>query len=253
VKRLLIIGIGAGDPDHVTVQAIEALNRVDVFFLIDKGADTADLVQLRKEICHRHIENPAYRMVEVADVDHDLGGPGYRQAVADWHEGRVALYERLLTDELADGQCGGILAWGDPTLYDSTLRIIDEIVARGTVELDHEVIPGISSVSVLAARHRIPLNGVGRPVHITTGRRLADGLPAGLDSVVVMLDSKGAFLEIDDTDMEIFWGAYLGTADEILIAGRLSECKGEIERTRADARARKGWLFDTYLLRRTER
>lgn len=253
MRRLLIIGIGAGDPDQVTVQAVEALNRVDVFFLIDKGPDTADLVELRKEICRRHIGHPNYRMVEVADVAHDLGGPGYRDAVADWHEGRVALYERLLTEELADGQCGGILAWGDPTLYDSTLRIIDEIAARGTVELDHEVIPGISSVSVLAARHRIPLNGVGRSVHITTGRQLSDGLPAGRDTVVVMLDSKGAFLEIDDTDLEIFWGAYLGTADEMLIAGKLSDCKEEIERARADARARKGWLFDTYLLRTTPR
>ena len=37
MKTLLIIGIGAGDPDYLTVQAINALNRTDVFFLMDKG------------------------------------------------------------------------------------------------------------------------------------------------------------------------------------------------------------------------
>lgn len=38
MKQLLIIGIGAGDPEYLTVQAINAMNRADVFFLMDKGA-----------------------------------------------------------------------------------------------------------------------------------------------------------------------------------------------------------------------
>jgi precorrin-6A synthase len=29
VRKLLVIGIGAGDPEHVTVQAIKALNEAD--------------------------------------------------------------------------------------------------------------------------------------------------------------------------------------------------------------------------------
>jgi len=37
MRRLLIIGIGAGDPEQVTVQAIRALNEADVFFMMDKG------------------------------------------------------------------------------------------------------------------------------------------------------------------------------------------------------------------------
>src|SRR3712207_7026936 len=44
--------------------------------------------------------------------------------------------------------------------------------------------------SALAAAHRIPLNRVGRPFAVTTGRRLADeGPPPGVDDVVVMLDA----------------------------------------------------------------
>jgi len=141
--------------------------------------------------------------------------------------------------------------WGDPALYDSTLRILDAVTDRGAVRVSVEVIPGISSVQALAAAHRIPLHGVGRPIHITTGRRLAtDGWPAGVDDLVVMLDGACTFTQLDPAGVTIFWGAYLGTPDEILIAGPLAAVSAEIEHARAEARARKGWMFDTYLLRR---
>jgi precorrin-6A synthase len=53
MRRLLVIGIGAGNPEHVTVEAVKALNEVDVFFVIEKRAATDDLVRLRTEICER--------------------------------------------------------------------------------------------------------------------------------------------------------------------------------------------------------
>ena len=43
MRTIYVIGIGAGDPEHLTVQAIAAMNRVDVFFIIDKGAAKDDL------------------------------------------------------------------------------------------------------------------------------------------------------------------------------------------------------------------
>ena len=72
----------------------------------------------------------------------------------------------------------------------------------------------------------------------------------GLDDAVAMLDGKQTFGLIDPTGIDIYWGAYLGTADEILIAGDLAEKRDEILRVRAEAVERKGWVFDTYLLRR---
>ena len=39
MKRILVIGIGAGGSEHLTVQAIEAINRADVFFTFDKGEE----------------------------------------------------------------------------------------------------------------------------------------------------------------------------------------------------------------------
>jgi precorrin-6A synthase len=251
VRRLLVIGIGAGDPDHVTVQAIKAMNRVDVFFVLDKGAAKDDLVRVRRQILDEHVHRP-HRVVQAQDPPRDRTPADYRAAVDDWHERRAELYERMLLDELADGECGAFLVWGDPSLYDSTLRIVERVLARGNVSLEYEVVPGITAVQALTARHRIVLNRVGEPVTITTGRRLA-GLPAGQDDVVVMLDGEEAFREVDGDDVDIWWGAYLGTPDEVLWSGRLSEVRDDISRTRAEARARKGWIMDTYLLRRRPR
>ncbi|MGH3341800.1 MAG: precorrin-6A synthase (deacetylating) [Carbonactinosporaceae bacterium] len=251
MRRILVIGIGAGDPDQLTLQAIKALNQVDVFFLLDKGQQVAELARLRCDLLARHAGQRPYRVVEAQDPHRDRTGRGYPAAVGEWRRRRADLYERLITDELADHQCGGFLVWGDPALYDSTIGVLDTVCDRGMVAFDYTVIPGISSVSALAARHRIGLNRVGKPVQITTGRRLSEGLPKEADDVVVMLDSRVAFRQIADDGLEIFWGAYLGTPDEILVSGLLAEVGHRVEELRAEARERKGWIMDTYLLRRT--
>lgn len=250
MRRVLVIGIGAGDPQHVTVEAIQALNEADVFFVVDKGGDADELVRLRREICERYVEDGSYRIVEVADPPRDRTSPAYRSAVDDWRARRADVWQRAIRDELDEDGTGAFLVWGDPSLYDSTLDVLERILARGEVAFEHEVVAGVSSVHALTARHRIALNRVGGAVLITTGRRLAEGFPAGVDDVVVMLDADCSFRHVMADDLDIYWGAYLGTADEILIAGRLPDVAGEIERARREARERKGWVMDAYLLRR---
>jgi precorrin-6A synthase len=250
MREILVIGIGAGDPEYVTVQAVNALNAAKVFFVVDKGEDKSGLLALRQEICDRYIRDPDYRVVQIPEPPRDRRATAYTDAVGDWHERRAELFESaILTDLPADG-CGAFLVWGDPALYDSILRIIDRILARGNVEFTHRVIPGITSVQALAARHRVPLNRIGEPVHITTGRRLAAGLPDGVDSAVVMLDAGLACAELDDPDLYIYWGAYLGTPDEQLRSGPLSDVVDEIARTKRELRDQHGWIMDTYLIRR---
>ena len=242
-RRIHVIGIGAGDPDYVTVQAVAALNDVDVFFASDKGATKDDLVALRREICERFIREPGYRFVELPDPSRAQTGD-YRQRVADWHAARADLWAQALLDELPDDGVGAFLAWGDPSLYDSTLRILDLVAAR--VDLTYDVIPGITAIQALTARHRIPLNDVGEPVLVTTGRRLREHGLTG--TAVVMLDGDCAFLECPP-ETRIWWGAYLGTSDEMLVAGTVGEVGADIATQRAAARERHGWIMDTYLLR----
>jgi precorrin-6A synthase len=249
MRRILVIGVGAGNPNHMTVQAIEALNQADVFFIPDKGAEKAGLRHLRQDICDRFIRDARYRTVDVKIPKRADRGADYLASVDDWHALRVADYERLFREQLGEEECGAFLVWGDPTLYDSTLRILEKMRSRG-LEIEYEVIPGISAVQALTARHRIPLNQIGEPVLITTGRKIAEGFPDNFDNVVVMLDGEQAFKRIAPADLEIFWGAYLGTDDEILVSGKLSDVMDEIVRIRNEARERNGWIMDTYLLRR---
>ena len=253
MRRLLVIGIGAGDPGYVTAQAAQALDEVDVFFVVEKGGDTGELVALRHGILERFAGDPSsYRIIAVPDPPRDRTTPAYAAAVGDWRERRAARWEAALRDELGEDGVGAFLVWGDPSLYDSTLDVIERILDAGRVRFDYEVIPGVSAVHALTARHRIALNRVGGAVQITTGRRLAaDGWPDGVDDVVVMLDADCAFSRLDPAGVEIHWGAYLGTPDELLVAGPLAEAGPEIQRVRAQARARKGWIMDTYLLRRS--
>jgi precorrin-6A synthase len=253
VKQIYVIGIGAGDPDQLTLQAVRAVGRADVFFLLDKGEEKSDLSALREGILAEHA-GPAHRVVVARDPERDRRTADYAPAVGDWRRRRADIYERLIVEELGDAECGAFLVWGDPALYDSTLGILEDVHARGSAEFDWTVVPGVSSVSTLAARHRTGLNQVGRPFQITTGRRLADGgLPEGVDDVVVMLDAHQTYGRFTDQDLEIFWGAYLGTPDEILVSGRLADVADRITEVRAEARARKGWIMDTYLLRRGAR
>jgi precorrin-6A synthase len=190
-------------------------------------------------------------VVKLAEPARDRGAPKYAAAVEQWRAERAQVWAAAI-GELADDACGGFLVWGDPSLYDSTIAVLDEIIEGGTVAFTYDVIPGVSSIHALTARHRIALNRIGGAVLITTGRRLAEhGVPDGVDDVVVMLDGGCAFRHVIDEPLDIYWGAYLGTQDEILVSGPLAAVAGEIERVRAEARKRKGWIMDCYLLRRT--
>jgi len=252
MKKILIIGIGAGDPDYMTVQAINALNQVDVFFVMDKGVAKEKLIALRKQIIERFVTNDRYRIAEATSPERRRDDVDYRSAVDELNRDKQAIFERLIADELRDGEVGAFLVWGDPSLYDSTIRILEAIAGEGKHAFDFEVIPGISSVQALAAKHKVPLNLIGRSVEITNGRGIAEGFPKNVDSVVVMLDSQNAFRQLAHEDLDIYWGAYVGTPDEILIAGKLRDVMDEIERVRAEARRTHGWIMDTYLLRRRD-
>ena len=254
-RHIRVIGIGAGDPDYLTVQAVRALNDTQVFFAMDKGESKSDLVALRRRICARFTREPGYRFVELPDPKRaaDLQDGAYRGAVSDWHAARARIWATAISAELGPDGVGAFLAWGDPSLYDSTLRILDAVAAE--VDFTFDVIPGITAVQALTARHRIPLNEIGEPVLITTGRRLREQGMKGsarsvrsVRSVIVMLDADCSF-QLCPPDTQIWWGAYLGTDDELLVAGTVGEVGTRIATLRAEARARHGWIMDTYLLR----
>jgi precorrin-6A synthase len=242
MKTILVVGIGTGSPQHMTVAAIEALNRADVLFVPDKGASKADLADVRRDIIARFVTRAGTRQIGYTVPRRDAANPDYRQGVGAWHDALADIFSLLIAD-IPEGGTGAFLVWGDPGLYDSTLRILERVPQPIAIE----VIPGITAIQALTAAHGIALNRIGQPVTITTGRELG----AVVTDTVVMLDGRMAFRDADP-DLDIFWGAYLGTRDQILIAGRLGDVAERIAAIREAARAEHGWIMDTYLLRKPE-
>lgn len=247
--ELTLIGIGTGNPDHLTLQAIAAMQQADLILIPLKGADKDDLAGLRRMICDRHV-GPSTRIAEFALPRRDSADPDYLGAVSRWHDAianawHAEIHHHLptLTGKVA------LLVWGDPSLYDSTLRIADRL-ARD-LPLNRHVIPGITAIQALCAAHAIPLNRVGAPVQVTTGRRLRElGWPDGADTVVVMLDGECSFKALPPEGLSIWWGAFVGMAEQILDHGPLDRAGPRIIEARARARAAHGWIMDIYLLRR---
>lgn len=241
---LSLIGIGTGNPDHLTTEAVAALNGADLILLPRKGEDKADLADLRRLILSRVLTAPV--PVAEYDVPTRADQADYLGAVNDWHDAIAGVWRDVLTARLPKGGKVALMVWGDPSLYDSTLRIaarLSGVIVR--------VVPGITSLQVLTAAHAIALNTLAAPVIITTGRQLRDhGWPDGAITVAVMLDKGGAFTAIDPTDTTIWWGAYVGMPQQALIHGPLALVADEILATRARLRAEHGWIMDIYLLRR---
>ena len=261
-RHLDLIGIGPGNPDWITLAAVKAIQSLDVLFVVLKEREVDDLVEFRREVLRRHrpdAEDPSaphpLRLVELQDPPRPWQStPDYPKAVATWRTQRLEQWTQAVEGALEDGQRGGFLVWGDPSLFESTLTIVNRLIAevdsRDGVPIELNVIPGISSSLSLATRHQIALNRQGRAVQISPARLLEEGMPEGVDDVVVMLDGKQTFSLIDPTGLDIYWAAYIGSPDEILISGPLADVKDEILRVRAQAKEEHGWLFDTYLLRR---
>ena len=246
--RLALIGIGTGNPDHLTRAAVDAMNAADLILLPRKDARTAELIDLRRSICGTVLTG-ATRVVEF-DLPTRAATPDYRSDVDAWHDAIAAAWSAEIDAHLPDGGALALLVWGDPALYDSTLRIAERLRAAGRA-LDLRVIPGITSIQALTAAHAIPLNTLAAPVTITTGRQLRDhGWPSGAVSVVVMLDAGCAFEALAPHGVDIWWGAYLGLPQQALVHGPLATAGPKIAEKRAALRARHGWIMDIYLLRR---
>jgi precorrin-6A synthase len=248
-RKVMVIGIGAGNPDFITIQAINAMNRVDVFFIPDKGTEKADLSRVRRLIIDRYVRDRPFRTVEYQVPSRRRDSDDYEGAVSAWHADIGETFGRLMLEELGESEIGAFLVWGDPTLYDSTLRILEDLRAKGGMELDYDVIPGISSIQALAAQHRVAINAIGRAVLITNGRELAEGFPDNVDSIMVLLNADKALRQADG-ELEAYWGAYVGMPEEILVSGKLKDVVDEIERIRSAARSENGWIMDCVLLKK---
>ncbi|GEO81103.1 precorrin-6A synthase (deacetylating) [Pararhodospirillum oryzae] len=250
MKTIHLIGIGPGNPDQVTLEAVKTMNTVDVFFMLEKaGRGKDELLAVRREILERHVSHP-HRVVTAPSPRRNREDPHYAGGVVAWRDERIDVIGRLIDTELEDGQTGAFLVWGDPSLYDGMIESLVLLKARDTLDFEFTVIPGITSVQALTARHRIGLNRIAETITITTGRLLEDVAAESVTNAVVMLDSRAAYHRFAETGHDVYWGAYLGTPDERLVAGPVAEVAPVIDAEIEAGRARHGWIMDTYIVRK---
>ncbi|WP_147108706.1 precorrin-6A synthase (deacetylating) [Tateyamaria sp. syn59] len=240
--ELFLIGIGTGNPDHLTGEARRVMAEADLFLVPHKGAGKGDLADLRTQIILDVRDDATVALFDMPVRDDSLP---YIARVDAWHDEIARIWTKTMAQH-PKARKVALLVWGDPSLYDSTLRI----AARLEPKPEIQVVAGITSVQALTAAHAIPLNTLNAPVTISTGRRLRDhGWPEGCETLVVMLDGDCTFQSLDGARFDIWWGAYLGMPEQILEHGRLADVSARIIARRAKARAAHGWIMDTYLLR----
>lgn len=253
--KVRILGVGMG-PQHVTPEVAHALRTADYVLAAEKSGDD-QLLALRRAIVQAHPgpQGPL-EVVAVPDPKRDrsagMDTRGYEAAVTDWHQARADSYAAVLRQRAGTA---AVLVWGDPSLYDSTIRIVEKVrdlLSPNSVDLEFDVLPGVSAPQLLAARHRMVLHEVGRPVHITTGRRLQEAVAAGLDNIVAMLNPSPERLDFTGLhDWTMWWGANLGADGERLLAGRVGDVLPQVADARAAAKAKNGWVMDLFLVRKT--
>ncbi|KRQ98153.1 precorrin-6A synthase (deacetylating) [Bradyrhizobium valentinum] len=244
---LSLIGIGCGDPEQLTLAAIRAINAADLVLIPRKGAAKSDLADLRRLICAQALTSSRTRVAEFDLPVRDTAQEHYRKGVEEWHDAVAVTWSRAIAAHLGHDGRVALLIWGDPSLYDSSLRIARRLDPAPTIE----VVPGVTSIQALCAVHSLPLNDIGELFLVTTGRRLREvGWPSGTDTVAVMLDGGAAFQSLDPNGLHIWWGAYLGMPEQITMSGALAEVGPGIVAARQEARARHGWIMDSYILKR---
>lgn len=242
IRDLWLVGIGTGSPAHVTLEGQQALRDAAVVLLPRKGPGKDDLATIRERILTEIGATARIIPFEMPVRDESLP---YDIRVDRWHDAIAKAWMQALSGLEFEGPVA-LLVWGDPGLYDSTLRIAARISPKPAIR----VVPGITALQALTAAHAIPFNTINGTVAVTTGRRLRDeGWPAGAETVIVMLDGACSFQDLDPSSIEIWWGAFLGMPEQILRSGPLTETGPEIVEVRAAARAAHGWIMDTYLMR----
>ncbi len=149
--RVALIGCGPGDPDLLTLKALQRMQEADVL-VVDRLVDPRILDYARRD---------AERIL----VGKDPRGASTPQAEID----------RILVREAKAGKAVARLKGGDPFIFG---RAAEEMAALQQAGIPVEVVPGVTAAHACAARIGLPvtLREQVRQFSVVTGAT-ADGLP----------------------------------------------------------------------------
>jgi uroporphyrin-III C-methyltransferase/precorrin-2 dehydrogenase/sirohydrochlorin ferrochelatase len=149
--RIALIGCGPGDPDLLTLKALQRLQEADVL-VVDRLVEPKILEYARRD-------------AERIFVGKTPGGPTTSQTEIN----------RILVREASAGKVVARLKGGDPFIFG---RAAEEMAALQSAGIDVEVVPGVTAAHACAARIGLPVTLRERVRHfsVVTGAT-ADGAP----------------------------------------------------------------------------
>jgi precorrin-6A synthase len=246
-KKVYIIGIGPGDPKYLTLEAYEIIKKAKNFIIPLKKGPKEELTKIREKVIEFCKEgNTDYRIIKVEFPERKKGG-SYKLEVESWRKEKASILAEILKD--VDEAC--FLVLGDPSLYDGHIEIFKEVSKNLPMEI--EVIPGISTINLLSAKHKISLTKVAETLLVTTPRPLRKQKEISRNTVVFLDNYETFKLFKDDSELMIYWGAYIGTEKEVLFNGKLSQCWQELVELRRKLKEKHGYIMETYLLTKKEK
>jgi precorrin-2/cobalt-factor-2 C20-methyltransferase len=184
------IGVGPGDPDLITVKALNVLRNVGHIFA---ASSTKNEYSLALEIVKRHlnsgtVERLPFPMTKVASV-----------LEAAWEDNA-----RRVLAVLEAGQDAAFVTLGDPLTY-STFGYLMQTVKRLAPRVPIIAIPGVTSYNAAAALSQIPLTEGEESLYVVSGALGPDRLKEAIHQTdnIVMLKVYRHFGAIYETIEEL--------------------------------------------------
>ncbi|WP_299348341.1 precorrin-2 C(20)-methyltransferase [uncultured Maritalea sp.] len=151
---LTLVGVGPGDPELLTLKAVNAIGKADVVVYPQKPGETS----LSLSIAQKHIGAAAVRLpVNVPmKVEREPAQQAYDQIA------------KTISSLLDEGKSVAYLCEGDPLFYGSAMYMIERLPQARV-----SIVPGITSLTATAS-------AIGRP--LAARNETLKVLPAPLDS-----------------------------------------------------------------------
>ena len=168
MRKLSIIGIGAGNPDYITVQATKALETLDVVFLIDKGEEKDELRFLPEDLVKFGLIPEFIGRLPVIATLTDLDEEALITILTAPKNALVKQYQRLF--DLEDVK----LTFTDDALKAIARRAIKRKTgARGLRSIMEDILldsmfelPGLDSVTEVVVNEEAVDNPAAKPLQI---------------------------------------------------------------------------------------